>query len=222
LGGFTTEEFGTSGVNAFRQNLISESFPYLNAGDPIGQTLSGGEQEYTMASAYSRLNYNYQGKYLLEVNGRFDASSRFVEDNWWKLFPSISAGWRISEESFWGDFKDVVNEAKIRASYGSLGNQNLSTYYPTYSNFTTGSAYNYYFNNVINTGYALVTAANPDIRWETSKILDIGVDLGLLNNRLTVTADYFKRDIENMLQLDLIPSYVGLGAPYINIGAMEN
>lgn len=227
LGGFSTEEFTTSGVNASRQNLISENFPYLNAADPIGQNLSGGKQEYTMASGFSRLNYNFRSKYLVELNGRLDASSRFSKDNWWKLFPSISAGWRISEESFWGDIKDVVNEAKIRASYGSLGNQNLSNlgvanYYPTYSNYTTGSAYNYYFNNVINPGYALSTAANPGIRWETSKILDIGLDLGLLNNRLTLTADYFEREIVDMLQLDLIPSYVGLGAPYINIGAMKN
>src|SRR5690606_28299955 len=222
LGGFSTEEFNSSGVNAFRQNLISENFPYLNAADPIGQTLSGGEQEYAMASAYSRINYNYQGKYLLEVNGRFDASSRFAKDNWWKLFPSVSAGWRISEESFWGNLKDIVNDAKIRASYGSLGNQNLSNYYPTYANYTTGSAYNYYFGNVVNTGYALTTASNQEIRWETSKILDIGVDFALLNNRLRITADYFKREIEDMLQLDLIPNYVGLGAPYINIGEMEN
>lgn len=222
LGGFTTEKFNTSGINAFRQNLISENFPYLNAADPIGQTLSGGEQEYSMASGFARLNYGYLGKYLLEVNGRLDASSRFIKENWWKAFPSISAGWRISEEDFWNDLKGVVNEAKIRASYGSLGNQNLSNYYPTYSNYTTGTAYNYYFNNVVNTGYALTTAANPFIKWETSKILDIGLDLGMLNNKLNLTADYFKREIEDMLQLDLIPSYVGLGAPYINIGAMKN
>src|SRR5690606_22796257 len=99
---------------------------------------------------------------------------------------------------------------------------NLPNYYPTYANFTTGATTNYYFDNVVNTGYALTTAANPDIKWETSKILDIGVDFGLLRNRLNVTADYFERNIEDMLQLDLIPSYVGLGAPYINIGAMEN
>ena len=222
LGGFSTEEFNSSGVNAFRQNLISENFPYLNAADPIGQTLSGGEQEYKMASVYSRLNYNYQEKYLLELNGRFDASSRFTEANWWELFPSISAGWRLSEEAFWAGLRNIFNETKLRVSYGALGNQNLSNYYPTYSSYVTGTAYNYYFNNVVNPGYALTTAANRDIKWETSKILDIGIDLGFLDNRLMLTADYFKRNIEDMLQLDLVPSYVGLGAPYINIGAMDN
>ncbi|MCG7859645.1 TonB-dependent receptor, partial [Flavihumibacter sediminis] len=107
-------------------------------------------------------------KYLLEVNGRFDASSRFRKENWWKLFPSVSAGWRISEEAFWDPIKDVVNNAKIRISYGSLGNQNLSDYYPTYALYAAGSAYDYYFNNAVNAGYALTTAANPFIKWETS------------------------------------------------------
>ncbi len=222
LGGFSTESFSTSNVNAFRQNLISENLPYLDAADPLGQTLSGGLNEYKMASAYARLNYNYQEKYLLEVNGRFDASSRFRKDNWWKLFPSVSAGWRISQENFWEGISSVINDAKIRASYGSLGNQNLSNYYPTYALYNSGSAYEYYFNNVVNAGYALTTAANPSIKWETSKILDVGVDLGMLNNRLTLTADYFQRDIIDMLQLDAVPRYVGLGAPFINIGSMRN
>jgi len=222
LGGFTTEAFKTSGVYASRQNLLSENLPYLDAADPLGQTLSGGLNEFTMASAYARVNYSYKQKYLLEVNGRFDASSRFRKENWWKLFPSVSAGWRISEEAFWDPIKDVVNNAKIRISYGSLGNQNLSDYYPTYALYAAGSAYDYYFNNAVNAGYALTTAANPFIKWETSKILDIGLDLGLLRNRMTITADYFRRDIVDMLQRDNVPTYVGLGAPFINIGSMRN
>ncbi|CAL1517176.1 TonB-dependent receptor [Chitinophaga sp. MM2321] len=222
LGGFSTELFNTSFVNTYRQNLISESLPYLDAADPLGQTLSGSESEYAMASAYSRINYNYKEKYLLEVNGRFDASSRFRKENWWKLFPSVSAGWRISEENFWKPISNIITNAKIRASYGSLGNQNLSSYYPTYALYSSGSAYNYYFNNAINAGYAVSTAANPFIKWETSKILDIGADFYTLNNRLSVTADYFKREITDMLQLDGVPTYVGLGAPFINIGSMRN
>ena len=222
LGGFSAEDFQTSNVDASRQNLISEQLPYINAADPLGQTVAGGQSEYAMASAYSRLNYNYKEKYLLELNGRFDASSRFRKENWWKLFPSVSAGWRISQENFWQGISHVINDAKIRASYGSLGNQNLSNYYPTYSLYNSGSAYEYYFNNVINAGYALTTAANPLIKWETSKITDIGIDLGLLNNRLTLTADYFQRDITDMLQLDAVPRYVGLNAPFINIGSMRN
>nr|WP_295872943.1 TonB-dependent receptor [uncultured Chitinophaga sp.] len=227
LGGFTTELFKTSYVNTQRQNLISPSLPYLDAADPLGQTMSGAQSEYAMASAYSRINYNYKEKYLLEINGRFDASSRFRKENWWKLFPSVSAGWRISEENFWKSISHVINSAKIRGSYGSLGNQDLvvngvANYYPTYAMYSTGGSFDYYFNNVVNAGYALTTAANPFIRWETSKILDAGIDFTALNDHLTVTADYFSRNITDMLQLDGVPTYVGLGAPFVNIGSMRN
>ena len=222
LGGFSTEDFRRTTISASRQNLLSPDRPYLDSGDPLGQTLGGGEDRWSMVSAYTRLNYNYQEKYLLELNGRWDASSRFREDNWWALFPSVSAGWRLSQEDFWSGISGIVNDAKLRGSYGTLGNQNLSTFYPTYSLFGSGSAYNYYFNNSINAGYALTTAANPNIKWETSKILDLGADLAFLNNRLTVTADYFHRDISDMLYLRPIPTYVGLSSPFVNIGAMRN
>ena len=225
LGGFSTETFESSYVNAFRQNLISESLPYLNAGDAVGQTLSGGAASLNMASAYSRINYNYKEKYLLEVNGRFDASSRFIKENWWQLFPSMSAGWRISNENFWKGISNIVNEAKIRVSYGELGNQairrdGVEDYYPTVSTYS--GTFPYYFNNVINNGYAITNASNPSIQWETSKVLDIGGDFGFLNNKLTLTADYFRRDVGNMLMLDVIPNYVGLNPPFINVGTMRN
>ncbi|TDE11006.1 SusC/RagA family TonB-linked outer membrane protein [Dyadobacter psychrotolerans] len=227
LGGFSTEDFQSSNINTLRQNLLSPDRPYLDSGDPLGQNMSGGINRYSMVSAYGRLNYNYDEKYLLEVNGRMDASSRFRQENWWKLFPSVSAGWRISQEGFWSGINNIVQDAKIRASYGTLGNQNLirsgsADYYPTYSTFYSGTAYNYYFNNVVNAGYALTTAANPNIKWETSKILDIGADFGLLRNRMTITADYFQRDISDMLQLVPIPSYVGLASPFVNVGSMRN
>lgn len=229
LGGFATEDFRTTYVNTYRANLLSVDRPYLNSGDPQVQTLSGGASEYSMVSAYARINYNYNEKYLLEVNGRWDASSRFRKENWWKLFPSVSAGWRISEEDFWKNsgIGRVVNDAKLRASYGTLGNQNLirnsvTDYYPTYSTFAAGSGYNYYFNNIINAGYAIGSAANPEIIWETSRISDIGIDLGLWNNRLTVGIDYFQRDIVDMLQTITIPSYVGLASPFVNVGTMRN
>lgn len=227
LGGFTTEDFKTSNVNTFRQNILSPDRPYMDGGDPLGQTISGGASRFTMVSVFGRASYNYNEKYLLEVNGRMDASSRFQKANWWKMFPSVSAGWRISEEGFWTGINHIVSDAKIRGSYGTLGNQNLirsgvTDYYPSYSNFATGSAYNYYFNNVVNAGYALTTAANRNIKWETSKILDIGADLGFLKNRLTVTADFFQRDIVDMLQLVPIPSYVGVNAPFVNRGSMRN
>ncbi|HEY9487163.1 MAG TPA: SusC/RagA family TonB-linked outer membrane protein, partial [Chryseosolibacter sp.] len=176
LGGFSTEDFRQTSLNAFRENLLSAERPYINGGDPLGQSMGGGIERWSMVSIYSRLNYNFNEKYLVELNGRSDASSRFRKDNWWALFPSASVGWRISEENFWSGISNIVDDAKIRASYGTLGNQNLirggsADYYPTYSTFFSGNAYNYYFNNVVNAGYALTTASNPHIKWETSKIL---------------------------------------------------
>lgn len=220
--GFSAESFRTDDVSGKRDNLISDDFPYLNAGNATGQTVTGGAQEYSMASVYGRLNYDYKQTYLLELNGRMDASSRFSKDNWWALFPSLSVGWRLSNESFWETIKPVINDAKIRASYGTLGNQNIGSYYPTYTSYNGGLGYNYFFNNAINTGYALSQSSNPNIQWEKSTILDIGIDMALFNSKLNLTVDYFSRDIDNMLQLDLIPSYVGLSAPYVNIGKMSN
>ncbi len=220
LGGGSTETFRIVNMNGFRPNLLDPDKPYLNIGNPLGQTVSGGENRNALASVYSRFNYNFAGKYLFEVNGRWDASSRFRENNQWKLFPSVSAGWRLSEENFWSGLSKVVNDAKIRASYGALGNQALNSFYPTYAEFSAG--YNYYFNNAINSGYALTQAANPDIRWETSKQFDVGLDLGLFSNRLTLTADYYQRDVTDMLLTIPIPSMVGLAAPFVNAGSMRN
>ncbi|HVI44806.1 MAG TPA: TonB-dependent receptor [Chitinophaga sp.] len=229
LGGFSSETYKYSNVDATRINVLNPNMPYIGAAEAVGQSLAGGEYRWSMASVYTRLNYNYEEKYLLELNGRWDASSRFRKENWWKLFPSVSAGWRMSQEEFWRNISKHVNEAKLRVSYGSLGNQNISAggqtlaaIYPTYSIYSTGVDYSYYFNNVVNTGYALANAYNPNLIWEKSSVLDAGLDMGFLNNRLTLTADYFQRDIGNMLIQDLIPAYVGLKAPFVNIGSMRN
>ncbi|PWG81765.1 SusC/RagA family TonB-linked outer membrane protein [Pararcticibacter amylolyticus] len=226
LGGFSTENLKISGIGGSTVINLDPGKPYLTNGDMSQVGLLGEENRFKMASVYSRINYNYDEKYLIEANGRWDATSRFLQDNWWGLFPSVSAGYRISQEGFWESIKPVVNEAKIRASYGSLGNQNIQDdsgvplYYPAYSAY--GTNYPYYFNNEINNGYAVSQAAYAGIKWETSTQFDIGIDLGFLKNRLSVTADYYRRDIKDMLQNIPIPSYVGLSAPYINAGSMRN
>ena len=220
LGGFSTEQFNTDNISGYRPNLLDPNKSYLSAGDAAGQAVSGNASAYTMASAYGRITYNYWEKYLLEVNGRWDASSRFGQANWWQLFPSVSAGWRMSQEKFWESLQKVVDDAKLRVSYGSLGNQNVGSYYPSFSSFATN--YNYYFNNSLNTGYALTQGANANIKWETSTQLDAGLDLAFFDHQLTLTADVYQRDISNMLQTIPVPSYVGLSAPYVNAGSMRN
>lgn len=220
LGGFSTEQFNTDNVSGFRPNLLDPNKSYLSAGDAAGQTVSGNASAYTMASAFGRFTYNYNEKYLLEVNGRWDASSRFKQENWWQLFPSVSGGWRMSQESFWEPIRKVINDSKLRVSYGSLGNQNVGSYYPSFSTFSTG--YNYYFNNTLNTGYALTQGANTNIKWETSTQFDAGLDMSFFDSHVTLTADVYQRDIENMLQTIPVPTYLGLSAPYVNAGSMRN
>lgn len=222
LAGFSAEDFSSISLSAGRQNFINTDMPYLNTGDAGTMINAGGISEWAILSFYSRLNYAYNDRYLVEVNGRWDASSRFAAGSRWGFFPSVSAGWRLSEEPFWSSLKPVVNEWKFRFSYGELGNQNLTSFYPTVAQFSPGAAYNYFFNNTIVSGYATTQAANQRIRWESSRQLDIGADAGFFNNRLTLTADYFKRNITDMLQVLPIPLLVGLSAPYVNAGSMEN
>ncbi|WP_374164751.1 SusC/RagA family TonB-linked outer membrane protein [Arcticibacter sp. MXS-1] len=226
LGGFSTESFKSSGIDGSVVISLDPDKPYLSAGDDVGVGVGSDELRFKMVSFYGRFNYNYNEKYLFEANGRWDASSRFLSRNRWDVFPSVSAGWRLSQEDFWERIKPAVNEAKLRLSYGSLGNQNLMdangtpVFYPAYASYNTDKPY--YFNNVANTGYALTDASYEDIRWETSTQFDLGLDLAFLKNRLSVTADFYRRDIKKMLQLLPIPNYVGLGAPYINAGSMRN
>ncbi len=222
LGGFSTENFESVSTSSSRQNFINTDMPYLNTGDAGTMTNSGGIGQLFILSVYSRLNYQFNEKYLLEMNGRWDASSRFSEGYRWGFFPSVSAGWRISRENFWEPVKKVINEAKLRFSIGELGNQNLSSYYPTVSQFRPDQTNNYFFNNTIVSGYAISQANNQRIRWESSRQIDVGVDLGLINNKLEITADYYKRDIYNMLQTLPIPFTVGLTAPFVNAGSMQN
>lgn len=222
LGGFSTEDYESTSMAGSRQNFINPDMPYLDIGDAGTMMNSGGISQWSIVSFYSRLNYQFGSKYLLELNGRWDASSRFAEGNRWGFFPSVSAGWRLSQENFWSSLSGTIDEAKLRVSYGVLGNQNLSSFYPTVSQFFPGDNYNYFFNNTIVSGYAVTQASNPNIKWESSRQLDFGIDLGLLRNRLTITADYYKREIYNMLQVLPIPLMVGLSAPYVNAGSMEN
>ncbi len=218
--GFTTEEFEQDNLNGRRTDMIDFDKPYLNMAGTAGQTVSGSFSDYALMSYYGRITYNYSEKYLLEVNGRYDGSSRFRKDDRWAFFPSFSVGWRISQESFWDNLRTVVNNAKIRFSIGDMGNQSIGNY-PTYSALG-GGGYMYYFDRQLYQGYVVSTAANTDLTWENSRQYDIGLDLNFFNNRLGIVADYYKRDITNML-LDLpIPAYVGVAAPYVNIGSMYN
>lgn len=228
LTGGQTEEFKYSGISASRTGFINPNQPYLNLGSGNINN-NGSAYETALAGLFGRLNYNYNDKYFLEVNGRYDGSSRFSQalDKQWGFFPSASAGWIFSKENFWNSLSKTITYAKLRGSIGSLGNQALPEIYPfavnyqatTYANPNNGTST--YFNNITTLGYALLDAPNPDISWETSKQSNIGLDLGL-GKSWNITADYFVRKVEDILLVRPIPNYVGLSSPYINAGDMEN
>ena len=172
---------------------------------------------YATLGYFGRINYDYMGKYLLEVSGRYDGSSRFAPNDRWGFFPSASAGWRISEESFWQPLSHFWQNAKLRLSYGSLGNQQVNNY-SYIEQISADKTMAYTFDGKVRSNYASVSdPISSSLTWETVSTYNLGLDLGFLKNRLNVTADYFIRDTRNMLTPSLtLPSVFGAKTPKEN------
>lgn len=194
---------------------------YLDNGDGATATSGGGANSWAMMSGFARLNYNYKQKYLLEVTGRYDGSSRFTKANRWGFFPSVSAGWVMSQENFLQQASDYLDILKLRVSYGLLGNQNIGNY-PYAAVINPG--YGYYLGDKkeLVPGVAQTSLSNADISWEKSRQLDFGVDLSLWNGLLAVTADYYIKDVYDMLMRFPLPYYAGMQPAYTNAGDMTN
>lgn len=194
---------------------------YLSNGDGATATSGGGASSWAMVSGYGRINYDYAGKYLLELNGRYDGSSRFTEKNRWGFFPSVSAGWVLSSENFMQSASDYLTMLKLRGSYGVLGNQDIGNYPYT---AVINSGYGYYLGDAkeLVSGVAQTTLANPGILWEKSKQSDVGIDVSLWRDKLTLTADYYVKKIYDMLLKFPLPYYEGMQPAYTNAGDMQN
>ena len=196
------------------QELLSETLNDLNllTGE---QLINGGASEWALRGAFYRLNYDYAGKYLFETSGRYDGTSRFPQKTRFGFFPSFSLGYRISEEPFFEPLKSVVNNLKIRYSYGTLGNQDVATY-AYISTMSTGTG-SYSVNN-----QRLRIANNPapvasSLTWERSITNNFGLDANLLKGRLSLTADIYTRDTKDMLTLSKkLPSVFGATEPREN------
>ncbi len=176
-----------------------------------------GVNEWALTSLFSRLTYNFKGKYLFTAAVRSDGSSRFGSGNRWGTFPSLSAGWIISDENFFRTIKKV-SFAKIRASYGVIGNNNIGNYtqYALLNN-TVNSV----FGNNVATGAVVTSLANSNLGWETTKQLDIGLDLGLFNDRVQFTYDYYVKNTTNLLYSVQVPQESGFGNFNDNIGEIK-
>jgi TonB-linked SusC/RagA family outer membrane protein len=192
----------------------------LNAGDAAPQFNGGTSNTWALRSFFGRAKYDYLGKYLVEFNLRYDGSSRLAPDNRYGVFPSASAGWRISEENFMQSLKSsgTVNDLKLRASWGKLGNQNIGNY-PYQSLVNVGNPYP--FGNSLQTGAYVSGLNNEQITWEQTTMSDIGIDLTLFTH-LTMTFDAYTKETNNILRTAQVAYLVGLNPPTVNSGAMRN
>ncbi|WP_208111729.1 SusC/RagA family TonB-linked outer membrane protein [Sunxiuqinia elliptica] len=205
-------------LEGYRQNFFNNDLRDLNSGASAAQTVEGGREEWGLQSFFGRVNYSFDSKYLLQANIRYDGSSRFAEGKRWGLFPSFSAGWRVSQEDFLLDNRFISN-LRLRASWGQLGNQDIGLY--RYLN-TYDLAQSYSFNDAVVSGAAVVTAGNPEITWETTTMTNIGFDLGLFDNQMEIVAEYYWNLTEDiLLSLPIAPT-TGVGAPTQNAASVSN
>lgn len=205
--------------NTFPNNFLYE----LGSGDASTATNGSTLEEYALLSFFGRVNYVYDDRYLLEANLRYDGSSRFAKDNRWGLFPSVSAGWRISEEDFWKEaaIGKVVDNLKLRASYGVLGNQNIGVY-PYQQTYDLGNNYPLGNPAVLTPGAAPSSYKNEDITWEKTAITNVGLDFGLFNNTLNGSIEYFYKYTSDILAPVEVTSIMGRSVGESNVGAVSN
>jgi len=207
-------------LGASRDHYTLDNYPYLNLGPLDYRDNSGSAWEYASRSFFGRFMYNFKSKYLFQINARYDGSSRFHKDYRYGLFPSLSAGWVLTEEPFMENV-DALSFLKLRASYGTLGNERIGIY-PYQSTIAFGYALMYDGSDVSSSQTAYSPRyVIPDISWETTKTFDFGVDINFFNNKLQVIADYYnKKTIDMLLALE-IPGYIGLSNPDNNTGTMK-
>lgn len=195
--GTSYEKYKSSNFSTTRKDLIDPSLWDLKAA--TGESTStGSSTSWAMQSFFGRINLDWDGKYLLEGNLRADGSSRFHRDHRWGWFPSVSGGWRMDQESFMAPLTDkFLTNLKIRASYGSLGNNSVGNY--EYQSLYTSSGVQYVLNGEISPGMVMSALANSELTWERTYVTDFGFDFGMFNNRLTGTFDWFNKRTANIL-----------------------
>lgn len=220
LAGFVVNEATSQNLTGTKEKFPGNELTVIDAGDNI-INLNGSKNRSAIVSIFGQVNYDYKGKYLLQANVRRDGSSVFAPGNQWGTFPSISAGWRISEEEFMKNISWLSN-LKIRAGYGSLGNANIKQF-AWLSSYTLTDRYPLGNPNTIYPAYRINDMANKDIKWETTTTFDVGIDVGLFNNRLNLTFDWYDKRTKDMLFNATIPYSTGfINGPMVNVGEVMN
>lgn len=222
--GGSYEEYRKDEFTANAKKMVTNDFFAIGLGDPLLTTSSNTVETWALGSLFGRFNYNFRSKYFFEASYRYDGSSRLAPQNRWDFFPSMSAAWRVSEENFIKDNLSFVDNLKLRASWGNLGNGSPLGLYPYIPLLTSGltTTNNIVFNGVRTQYFYQGTLASPEVTWETVRQLNFGVDLGLLKNRLTITADYYiKRNMDMLASLNL-PNIIGIATPRFNVGELKS
>lgn len=223
--GFTQELYDNLSMGGRNQFLFSNDIPSLSLTYGTTPSLTDNASQLAIRGGFGRINYNYKEKYLVEFNGRYDGTSRFLKDRRFKFYPGISAGWVLSNESFWKPLARVANSFKLRASYGQLGDQSFaSNYYPFYpalnSVVPTGSQY--LFSGGKEAFISQPPLIDGSLTWVTVKTLDFGTDITALSNRLTASFDWYQRTADDFVgPADALPALLGTAAPQVNNAAMQ-
>ena len=211
----------------FKANELKKKYTDPDLGIPVSETeiitssynTPNRTTQRSLYSVFGRAGYSYNGKYYGEFSFRYDGSSKFAENNRWGFFPSVSGGWRVSEEAFMTNYRERFGELKLRGSYGILGNQNVDDYqYQTTYNITNNA---YGFNNVSVAGTGF-TFANKELKWELSKTFNVGVDATFFNNSVYASFDYFNKRTSDILITPEVPTVYGGAVPKYNAGEMQN
>ncbi|TCN59521.1 TonB-dependent receptor [Flavobacterium circumlabens] len=210
-------------IRASRATYTLSNYPYLDNGLPTFRDNGGSAYETALSSYFGRVSYNFKNRYYLQAGGRYDGSSRFNQDQRWAFFPSLGAGWAVSEEPFFKSVKEWgVDFLKFRASWGQSGNERIGNY-PYQASI---SLYNslFYQNGVVvaPTSGSQVNYAVDDITWETQESTNIGLDATFLNNRLTLSGDVFYKQTKDILLKLNVPLYLGYDAPFQNAGKVSS
>ena len=221
LGG-NAEGISYEGFSGERAQLINQQLPELNlaTGNQYASSWAGHSGT---AGYFGRINYDYKGIYLLELNGRYDGSSAFPEGDKWAFFPSMSAGYRFSEEKYFEPIRDIVNNGKLRFSIGEIGNDAVGQYMflSTISKISDSSVHWLDGSNKVNQ-FDIPTLVSSSLTWERIRTINAGIDLSFLNNSLTVGFDWFQRENRDMLApAQVLPDVVGASAPYENAGTLR-
>jgi TonB-linked SusC/RagA family outer membrane protein len=221
LGGYSFENERAEYFSGNRQNFPSNDYTVMSMGGVDNQQVYGNDTEWAIQSIFGRLKYHFNNKYLFEATVRHDGSSRFPEDQKYGTFPSLAAGWRVTEENFFKNAVPWMSNLKLKASWGVLGNQNIGNY-PYQSTLASGR--NYPFGSGMSTGAAYRTYKDPNIHWESTETKDFGLESGYFEGKLSFNVTYFDRFTYDILYTpsSSVSSVLGVGISETNTGEVKN